>query len=114
MAMAIPAIFAGYRLAREYPQKDYWKAALRGCPNWMRRGFYCIGGYAVINFALYIAAGPDETASPGRVAPQVVRGFSGHWMAFFAAAAALLYSSARAEDADERRAVYRVIAFRRV
>jgi hypothetical protein len=69
----------------------------------MRRTTYAVFGYAIFNFILFIGRGSNEPASPGSVPSEVVRGFSGHWMAFFAVAAVLLYSSARAGDVDDRR-----------
>ena len=103
MVCALPAILAGYRLTRDYPQRDYWKVALRGCPPWMRRATYGFFGYAIVNFILFVSSGPRGTAPGGGVPPEVVRGFSGHWMAFFAVSAALLYSSAHAAESDDRR-----------
>jgi len=32
-----PAVLVRQPLTREFKQKDLWRAALRGCPAWMRR-----------------------------------------------------------------------------
>lgn len=67
--------------------------ALAGCPGWMRRGFYVLSGYAILNFIVFFfnTAGqpkPHMDEAP----PSVVKGFSGHWMVFYEAAFAVLYS----------------------
>jgi hypothetical protein len=46
----IPTIFVMNRLTREVKQKDMWRAALRGCPRWMRGSVWTIFGYAWIGF----------------------------------------------------------------
>jgi hypothetical protein len=35
----LPAVLAVQRLSRNVPRRDFWKAALRGCPRWMRYAF---------------------------------------------------------------------------
>jgi hypothetical protein len=35
--VALPMILLMNRLTRDFEQKDTWRAALRGCPQWMRR-----------------------------------------------------------------------------
>jgi hypothetical protein len=44
--VALPTIFVMNRLTRDSKQKDIWRAALRGCPAWMRRAVWTIFGYA--------------------------------------------------------------------
>lgn len=95
----IPTVLVATRMGREFKQKDLWKAVLRGCPPWMKYMAYGFFGYAFINFAVFIVAAPAK-ASPGPMSPVVVRGFSGHWMAFYSMAAAVLYSATHAEDGD--------------
>jgi hypothetical protein len=54
-------------------------------------GFFA---YAFVNFAFFMSKVPA-----GRTAgtpPIVWRGFSGHWMLFYSAALAMLYSAAKA------------------
>src|SRR5512136_2925319 len=48
----LPAVIMAQRLSRDFKQKDYWKAALRGCPTWMRYVTYFFFGYAILNFAI--------------------------------------------------------------
>jgi hypothetical protein len=100
-----PAILAARRVGRDAPQKDQWKAALRGCPEWMRYALYGLFGYTFLNFALFLfrAHGRGSSGPGGSASPSVVRGFSGHWMLFYFAAFAMLYSYLHLEDTGPRR-----------
>jgi hypothetical protein len=98
----IPAVLVSQRLTAEVARKDFWKAALRGSPPWMKYMVYGFFGYALLNFAIFITHPPSKGGS-GPMPPDVVRGFSGHWMAFYAAAMAILYSAAHAKDRDASR-----------
>lgn len=90
----LPAILVANTLVKDFKQKDFGKAALRGCPTWLRwltGGFFV---YAAINFITFLPVAPAGPRVVGAPAPPVVfRGFSGHWMAFYSAAAAILYSA---------------------
>ncbi len=44
--ISLPMIFAMNGLTGDIKQKDLWRAALRGCPQWMRRTLWVICGYA--------------------------------------------------------------------
>jgi hypothetical protein len=101
-AVWIPAIILSHWLTRDFARRDYWKAALRGCPPWMRNK-YLMGiffGYIVLNFVLYMVNAPTKSLSTSTMSPAVVRGFSGHWMAFYAGALAIFYSSLHVNDKD--------------
>lgn len=87
----LPAVIAGQKLTRNVPKNDWWKAALRRFPGWMRYATYGFFGYALVNFLIFVLAG-GESESSGPMPPAVVRGFSGHWMIFYWAAFGLLYS----------------------
>jgi hypothetical protein len=90
----LPAVLASMWLAQDFTQKKYWKAALRGCPNWMRWMTYGFFIYAVINFITFMSVAPHGRQAPNAPTPPVVlRGFSGHWMAFYSAAMAMMYSA---------------------
>lgn len=90
----LPAVLVMNRLTANvaFKQNDLWKVALAGCPPWMRRMVYGFFIYAFVNFALFFAL---STRLPKNRVPQAMqlRGFSGHWMAFYAAAWALLYAA---------------------
>jgi hypothetical protein len=97
----IPTVLVATRMGADFKRKDLWKAVLRGCPLWMRYMVYGFFGYALLNFAIFIIAAPKGGSGP--MPPAVVRGFSGHWMAFYSAAAAVLYSATHAVDRDQGR-----------
>ena len=101
----VPAVIVSSRLVGDFKRKDFWKAALRGCPDWMRWLTFAFFGYAFINFLLFIAVAPPRGAGGGgpNAPPQVFRGFSGHWMAFYSAAAAILYSAIVVSRSDPAR-----------
>jgi hypothetical protein len=87
----IPTVLVAYRATRYANRKDFWRVALAGCPPWMRRGFLVLFGYAILNFVLFLASNPPRQSTDD--APlTVIRGFSGHWMIFYGAAFAVLYS----------------------
>ncbi len=90
----IPAVFVSGKLVGNR-RKDYWKVVLRGSPEWMRYMVYGFLGYAMVNFAIFFfqASQGGSGANPRAVE---WRGFSGHWMAFYSAALAILYSASGA------------------
>jgi hypothetical protein len=95
----LPAVIVSSQLTVDFKRRDFWKAALRGCPPWMRymvNGFFA---YAALNFIWFLASAPPHGGS-GPMPPIVVRGFSGHWMVFYSAAMAMLYSAAHVKDRD--------------
>jgi hypothetical protein len=96
-----PALFVAKRRFGNLQRKDFWKVVQRGSPEWMRYMVYGFGGYAIINFALFVFQAP--TGDGGTNPPAIVwRGFSGHWMAFYSAALAILYSAARVNGTGRR------------
>jgi len=98
----VPAVLVARYATADFPNKDFWKAALRACPPWMRYVVYVCFVYALLNFAYFITTVPKQGGS-GPMDPAQVRGFSGHWMAFYAAAMALLYSSTHVKARDAAR-----------
>lgn len=86
-----PAVFISHRQLGNTNRKDYWKIVLKGAPDGMRYMVYAFSFYAMMNFAYFISQMP--TGNSGDDPPAMVwRGFSGHWMAFYSAAFATLYS----------------------
>jgi len=53
--------------------------------------------YAIANFALFMIQAPLHGGS-GNPPAIVWRGFSGHWMAFYSASMAILYSAVNSPD----------------
>src|SRR5262249_25867443 len=97
-----PAVLVGIRLSRDFKNKDLWRAALRGCPPWLTYAAGAFFVYALINFALFMLTSVHGKPTES----QELRGFSGHWMAFYAVGIAMLYSSTRAEEFDRSRRCY--------
>jgi hypothetical protein len=100
----LPTVIVSHRATREFKRNHFWKAALRGCPPWMRGLTYALFAYAMVNFGYFFLT----TAVAGRghapLADAATRRlFSGHWMAFYAAAMSALYSSARIPSLDATR-----------
>jgi hypothetical protein len=89
-----PTVLVANRVTKGANRKDFWKIALSGCPPWMRYAMYGLFFYAALNFVIFISStthGPHSKA----ITAETIRGFSGHWMAFYAAAFATLYSTIR-------------------
>jgi hypothetical protein len=95
----LPAILATNKSLGNfsYKRNDFWAVALAGCPPWMTRivmGFFY---YAIANFAVFFLR--SFRVDPKHMDPSVtLQGFSGHWMAFYAAAIGLLCSAAHRVD----------------
>jgi hypothetical protein len=97
----LPAVLVAQRLVGDVSRKDLWKVVLKDSPDWMRYMVYGFFGYAMVNFLLFMTKAPN--GGGGANPPAVVwRGFSGHWMAFYSAALAILYSAVRTEDRSLR------------
>ena len=91
----LPAVLAAMRLSKDVPQKDMWKATLRGCPKWMKHLLYGLFGYAFLSFfVFFVSAGGAESEA------NTIRGFSGHWLIFYFAAFAILYSYVKVSKVD--------------
>ena len=89
----LPTVLVAYRMTRGANRKDSWRVVLVGCPRWMRSALYVVFGYAILNFVLFMATTAGHSQQQGDASPEVVRGFSGHWMVFYGAAFATLYSA---------------------
>ena len=90
-----PAVLVAQRNSRDFPQSDMWDSALRGCPKWMQYILFGIFGYAILSFIFFV--GPSSTSESEA---SKVRGFSGHWLIFYYAAFAILYSGYRIDLND--------------
>lgn len=95
----IPAMFVANKMGAT-DRSDYWRVALRGAPPWMRTGVQVLIGYAVLNFLASLAIGSN-----------FVRAFSGHWMVFYAAAFATLYSALHTDVWQRRCALDHKVPF---
>ncbi len=95
----LPAVLFMQALSKEFPQKQVWKAALRGCPRYMQYVLYGLFVYAFLNFAFFAAAAPNHSPSSSTT----IQGFSGHWLVFYYAAFAILYSYTQVQKQDPLR-----------
>jgi len=87
------------RLTRDFKQKDIWKAALRGCPTWMRRAVWVVFGYSWLGFfvlPILFGGGMSSKANGARMGSATI-------LAFYTVAAAVLYSALNAEHFDSTR-----------
>jgi hypothetical protein len=96
-----PTVWVAQKRVGNLQRKDFWKVVLNGSPEWMRYMVYGFGGYAIINFALFMLKAPYGS-SGNNPSTTEWRGFSGHWMAFYSAALAILYSAVRANETGSR------------
>jgi hypothetical protein len=92
----IPACFIANRRTQDVPQRDFWKATLRNCPRWMKRIVYALALYTIVNLTIFTVRTIARPQPKGNIQPAVLRSLSGHWMAFYAAAFAFLYSQLKA------------------
>jgi hypothetical protein len=102
----LPTVLVANTLVKDFKQRDFWKAALRACPKWMKYLTYFFFGYAIFNFALFIimdVSGGSGKGGGSGTPSNVYRGFSGHWMAFYCVAMAILYSAIHVREHDEAR-----------
>lgn len=90
----IPAVLMVRNVTGDMNRKDFWKTALAHAPTWIRYLVPILVVYAFINFSVVILGTSRNKAAAG---PSEWRGFSGHWMAFYAAALGILYSATRAD-----------------
>ena len=91
----LPAVIVAKRAVRGAANSDFWKIVLSGCPHWVRYALYGLFGYTFINFMWFFTSGGMQPHPTGGTTPFMVRGFSGHWMIFYGAAFAILYSAYR-------------------
>jgi|GEM_PF-2459307 hypothetical protein len=95
----LPALLSLNRRLGYTRYPDSWKTLLSGTPGWVRATLYGFFGYAIINFILFMAQAPPKGyAGPPPIV--VWRGFSGHWMFFYACGAVLLFKGAYSAQHD--------------
>lgn len=90
----VPTAFLGQKMKGGWRSNRSWKSMLRNTPGWMRSGLLGLFGYTLVNFALFIYATGSNPHS-GPAGPLEWRGFSGHWMLFFAISACMSYLAAK-------------------
>ena len=58
----LPTVILMNRLTKDFKQKDLWKAALRGCPRWMRGALWAVLGcvFAVFFLPVFFKRSPGD------------------------------------------------------
>jgi hypothetical protein len=92
-------IFVATRLTRDFKQKDFWKAALRGCPAWMRYGVWTVAGYAWLGMMLMFFLSREKMNTQGGPPPMM----SAVLMTFYVIAFAINYSALHVNEVDSSR-----------
>ena len=90
-----PAVLIGSRINRGRPGSELWKNVLSGAPTWMRYAGYALFAYAAANFIWFFAVTRSGAALEGDSAFSEIRLFSGHWLVFYGAGFAILFSAYR-------------------
>jgi hypothetical protein len=60
----LPTILFANMLIANFKQRDFWKAALRGCPPWMKRALWGVIGIVFVGFFIPFAWGSNPGAFP--------------------------------------------------
>jgi len=83
------------RLTRDFKQKDLWKAALRGCPTWMRAALWFVIGcaFAVFFLPALFKKSPGDSLQTFVLFPIV----------FYAISFCVMYSLINVEESDPSR-----------
>ena len=87
-----PTVILMNRLTKDFKQKDLWKAALRGCPAWMRTALWVILGCVFAVFFLPVLS----KRSPGD-SPQILVLLP---ITFYATSFCVMYSLINVEKHD--------------
>jgi len=93
----LPVVLISQKMFGSAPRMGHWKMALSGCPPWMKYMTYGFFSYAFVNFAIFFLLTATHPQAKGGAEPavEVLRGFSGHWMAFYSAGLAILTTAYR-------------------
>jgi hypothetical protein len=98
----IPAVLVSMRTSLFTRRKEFWKTALKGCPPWVEKAGRVLFFYAIASFFVFIAGRPFWPL-PATDQSWQLRGFSGHWMIFYGAAFAILYSALNRPELLQKR-----------
>jgi hypothetical protein len=90
-----PTVILMNRLTKDFKQKDLWKAALRGCPPWMRTALWVVIG---VVFAAFFLPFPGRK-SPGD-SPQTFALFP---ITFYSVSFCVMYSLINVDEFDSSR-----------
>jgi hypothetical protein len=76
----LPTVLVANKLTKDFKQKDLWKTALRGCPNWLKYLVYIMFGYAAFNFIYMLIQGDpskDEMTTARFISGQLTSTLAG-------------------------------------
>jgi hypothetical protein len=97
-AVMVPTTFVMNGLIWDVKQRDIWRAALRGCPQWVRGLVWAIFGYTWIGFfalpLLYGGGMHSET--------NLARSMSAMLLVFYVVPLSVLYSATQVARFNER------------
>lgn len=97
----MPAVLAASQVARTQDAGGVsWNILLKGSPAWMLKALKGLFVYVVLNFFVSIWLTTNAQVQDGVF---LQRTFSGHWLLFYGAAFAILYSVTRRPALMERR-----------
>jgi len=88
----IPTILLSKNRMQGLSRRDQMDALLGDSPRWMRGAVKILFAYAFVNFFWFMASTMGHPRPTGAAPPAVIRGFSGHWMVFYAAVFVSFYS----------------------
>ena len=93
----LPTVIVANKRAGWFPRRDFWRVALQGCPEWVYPAGKVLVGYTAMNFLIFMYRAGEQGPDKELIA---FRGFSGHWMIFYGAAAGALYSATRPNQSE--------------
>jgi len=98
----LPAVLVQSKQSGSWKTRTSMREMAPGAPKWLNAvvGFFFL--YAFINFAIFFFNAPAGKRQGPDTPPEVWRGFSGHWMLFYSAALAMLYSAAKSVSSVSR------------
>ena len=96
MIVCVVSILAANRICENYMPKEFWKAALRGCPKWLKYLPSLLLTYAVLFAAIH-----GRSGIPG--SPSMVQEGSAFGMAIYAVSLVLLYSVLHVQEVNKVR-----------
>jgi hypothetical protein len=91
----LPTVLLMNRLTRDFKQREIWKAALRGCPPWMRTTLWIVAGCAFASFFVPAVFGREPRSSP--------QPFALFPVAFYAVSFCVMYSLLHVDEFDGSR-----------
>jgi len=94
MIVVVTSMCAANRICENYSPKEFWKAALRGCPKWLKYLPLFLLAYAVLFAAIH--GGSRVPGSPSMVHEGSVFG-----MTIYAVSLALLYSALHVQEVNK-------------